>query len=326
MATPTLRSRSDSIVVRPLRDTDSARFDQILDTLHYLGRPPRIGRRLRYVAHPSNAPEQWLALLAWSEGALRYVARDHWIGWTPLQRRHRRHLVLLNTRFLVLPDAPVPHLGSLVLARAVRRLREDWVDAYGISPLLAETFVDGERFTGAVYRAAGWLPIGETAGYARTRACRRFHGCRKLAFVQPLVADARELLRGAQVPGIAGAPILLSERDLADLGAIIAHLPDPRRRQGRLIRSLHGLWTAMAAVALAGGDPVSDLESWLAAIPWTQWMGFGCRGSLRTAQPIVPSSATRRRALAAFRAAGGPDAVARWMRERALPPAPRRAA
>ncbi|WP_419640923.1 Druantia anti-phage system protein DruA [Thiolapillus sp.] len=35
---------------------------------------------------------------------------------------------------------------------------------YGIRPVLLETFVDTERFTGTCYKAANWIYVGKTKG------------------------------------------------------------------------------------------------------------------------------------------------------------------
>ena len=64
--------------------------------------------------------------------------------------------------------------------------------------MLAETFVDRSRFTGACYRAANWQALGETRGFARkpgTPATWVAHGRPKEVLVYPLVRDAREQLR-----------------------------------------------------------------------------------------------------------------------------------
>ncbi|MEK7340391.1 MAG: Druantia anti-phage system protein DruA, partial [Verrucomicrobiota bacterium] len=40
----------------------------------------------------------------------------------------------------------------------------DWHNRYNIKPVLMETFVDSDRFTGACYRAANWNHVGKTQG------------------------------------------------------------------------------------------------------------------------------------------------------------------
>jgi hypothetical protein len=50
------------------------------------------------------------------------------------------------------------------LALAARQLPHDWQNRYHYRPLLLETFVEKDRFTGACYRAANWLQVGQTQG------------------------------------------------------------------------------------------------------------------------------------------------------------------
>jgi len=72
--------------------------------------------------------------------------------------------VVGNARFLILPQLRVPHLASKILGAATRRLPSDWREVYGYQPVLVETFVESERFSGTSYRAANWLCVGQTAG------------------------------------------------------------------------------------------------------------------------------------------------------------------
>ncbi|WP_205736223.1 Druantia anti-phage system protein DruA [Acidiferrobacter sp. SPIII_3] len=48
--------------------------------------------------------------------------------------------------------------------------------AYGVRPLLAETFVDPTRFTGHCYRAAHWIDVGLTTGRGREDRHHERHG------------------------------------------------------------------------------------------------------------------------------------------------------
>ena len=69
-------------------------------------------------------------------------------------------------RFLIRPDVRCRHLASKALGLCLRRLPDDFRQAYGFRPVLAESYV-GPPHTGVSYRAAGWLPVGLTAGRAR---------------------------------------------------------------------------------------------------------------------------------------------------------------
>ncbi|MDA8379085.1 MAG: DUF4338 domain-containing protein [Planctomycetia bacterium] len=72
-------------------------------------------------------------------------------------RRQRLHLIANNARFLILPGESFPNLASRLLALNLRRLSADWQAAYRHPIVLAETFVESPRFTGACYRAANWI-------------------------------------------------------------------------------------------------------------------------------------------------------------------------
>jgi len=58
-------------------------------------------------------------------------------------------------------------LASWVLSRVSRRLSGDWKAKYGHPIYLLESFVERERFTGACYRAANWVRVGQTKGRTR---------------------------------------------------------------------------------------------------------------------------------------------------------------
>ena len=72
--------------------------------------------------------------------------RDRWIGWGDATRQRNLVRVVCNSRFLILPWVRVKNLASATLAQALRALEKDWQEAYGVTPLLVETFVDERRF------------------------------------------------------------------------------------------------------------------------------------------------------------------------------------
>ena len=78
-------------------------------------------------------------------------------------------LVVDNPRFLILPWIKIPNLGSHILAIVRRRLPGGWAERYNTAPVLIETFVQTPRYTGAVYKASGWIRVGDHPG---TRALR----------------------------------------------------------------------------------------------------------------------------------------------------------
>ena len=57
----------------------------------------------------------------------------------------------------------VRNLASRVLGLSLRRLSRDMRAAHGHPVLIAETFVDPSRFSGACYRASNWRMLGVNA-------------------------------------------------------------------------------------------------------------------------------------------------------------------
>ena len=160
---------------------------------HYLPFRGLVGRSVRHVA---VLGEHWLALIGWHAGAFKLKARDRWIGWLPEQQFRRLHLIANNARFLILPGCGVANLASRVLGLSLRRVSDDFRAVHGHPVLIAETFVDRSRFTGARYRAANWQALGQTRGFARkpgTPATWVPHGHPKEVLVYPLARDARAI-------------------------------------------------------------------------------------------------------------------------------------
>jgi hypothetical protein len=154
------------IVVRLVYPSEKQTYQALMAQHHYLGSLPKIGETLWYVAcwH-----DQWVALLSFSASALKCAVRDSWIGWGMHNRYDRLKLIVNNSRFLILPDWHRPNLGSRVLSLCSRRLNADWQETFGHAVVLLETFVDSQRFSGTVYKAANWIYVGDTKGYRRIR-------------------------------------------------------------------------------------------------------------------------------------------------------------
>lgn len=139
----------------------SRRWRELVASYHYLGYTPFAGAQLRYLV---ESPSGTLGALGFAASAWNCAPRDVLIGWDEETRKARLHLVVGNARFLILPQVRVKNLASHLLARAARRLCADWQAAYGYEPVLLETFVETGRFTGASYRAANWIWVGQTKG------------------------------------------------------------------------------------------------------------------------------------------------------------------
>lgn len=284
------------VCVRPILPQERARWDALVDRHHYLGLRALVGKTLRYVA---VADGRWLALLGWQAAALKCAVRDAWIGWARVLHYQRLHLLANNARFLILPDVQVPNLASRVLALNLRRLCGDWQRIHGHPLLLAETFVDTARFTGACYRAANWQVLGSTRGFARHNGRYAAHGQPKQVLVYPLHRQARELLRAPELPPAWSTPmqrVSLSTAQMEDLHRRLRALPDCRHARGQRHRLATVLSIAIAAV-LAGSRGYSAIAEWAARLTQAQLKRLRARYNPRTGRFEPPSEPTIRRIL-----------------------------
>ena len=141
--------------------TDSRLWNEFIHRYHSLGYRTLPGAQLRYWV---QAGDRRIALLGFGAAAWTCAPRDRFIGWSSAQRQPNLHWVVNNARFLILPWVESNHLASKILGLAARQLPEDWRERYGYRPWLLETLVETARFTGTCYRAANWIPVGQTQG------------------------------------------------------------------------------------------------------------------------------------------------------------------
>ena len=166
-------------------------YQALMEQHHYLGYKPLAGAQLRYLIWNANGLAGGLGFgaAAWS-----IASRDRWIGWNPVQRERQLYRVVNNNRFLILPWMRAPHVASRVLGQAARQLPRDWEARYGYPPVLLESFVDQDRFSGCSYRAANWLCVGQTQGRGKLEKHHRRIVPIKSVFVYPLSVDFRAFL------------------------------------------------------------------------------------------------------------------------------------
>ncbi|MEE8200473.1 MAG: Druantia anti-phage system protein DruA [Candidatus Acidoferrales bacterium] len=171
---------------------DSALWNEYIDRYHYLGYKPLPGAQLRYFA---CSEDRILALLGFGAAAWKTAPRDRFIGWRPSERERNLQLIVNNARFLILPWVQSKNLASKLLALAARQLPEDWHDRYAYRPVLLETFVDTGRFTGACYKAANWIHVGQTQGRGKLDRDRKADLPTKSIWLYPLTKHFRRSLR-----------------------------------------------------------------------------------------------------------------------------------
>jgi hypothetical protein len=198
-----LNGRIDSfapvLVERVTERATRQRFRELIDRYHRLGYKLPFGARLEYLVSISRPKKTVVGCLQFSSAAWRLQARDEWIGWDDTTRARNLPQVINNSRMLLLPWVRIKNLVSAMLACALKQLPEDWQAQYGVAPLLVETFVDPAQYTGACYRAANWVELGETSGRGRDDRGHCRHGARpKRVFVFPLRRDALKRLKADQ--------------------------------------------------------------------------------------------------------------------------------
>ena len=175
---------------------DLRRWKELVSRYHYLGHRVPFGAALRYFIRIGVEGRPTIAgCLQFSSPAWRLEARDRWIGWSDRRRRERLQRIVANSRFLLLPWVRVKFPAGHALSLIPGRLPQDWERAYGVRPLLVESFVEEPR-PGTCYRAANWIRLGRTQGRGRMDREHRRERPVQSVWVYPLGPRARERLRG----------------------------------------------------------------------------------------------------------------------------------
>ena len=168
-----------------------ALWNEFIGRYHYLGYRIMPGAQLRYFI---MAGEQVLGAMGFGGAAWKVAPRDSFIGWTAEQRESHLHLIVNQTRFLILPWVRCQNLATKSLALATRRLPGDWQSLYGYKPVLMETFVDVTKYRGTCYKAGNWLQVGLTQGRSRMDRHHAKDQPVKSIWLMPLKRDFRAAL------------------------------------------------------------------------------------------------------------------------------------
>jgi len=180
------------VIVPEPRSYEESCFGRYLAEHHYLGFNGIVGQNMRYLVRDRQGRD--LACLLFGSAAWKTAPRDAFIGWNTETRTRNLNLMTNNTRFLILPWVRVPHLASHILALVTRRLKQDWIDKYAHPVHLVETFVQQDRFKGTCYRAANWIPVGQSQGRSRQDRHHNLDAPVKNIYVYPLTRRFKEAL------------------------------------------------------------------------------------------------------------------------------------
>ncbi len=203
---------------------------EVLDRHHYLGAPGLVGAHLQYLVYSRGG--ELLGAVGWQSAVERLDGRDRLVGvngQAALRARFPVHAVN-QVRFLVLPWARVPHLASALLGESLTCLQRDWPRHYGAPVWWAESFVDRTRFRGACYRAANWVALDWTRGYAKRKGQFVCHGQPKEIYVYVIEKRLRQILLGDPAQPLLTREYLLAQRPQGN--------PSPQARRKPMSESL----------------------------------------------------------------------------------------
>lgn len=177
------------------RAEDLQTWCKAMRAFHYL-RPRRASMgTLKYLVYSGKT---LMAALSFAGAGYKLKTRDDLLQRYGMSRLEAQGQLVVNSRFLIMPYIQVKNLASAVLSQVVKRLCTDWQARFGKPPLLVETFVDPERFSGTSYRAANWFFWGYTQGSGRRGKGYAYHGKKKAIFIYPLQPSLRELMHREQ--------------------------------------------------------------------------------------------------------------------------------
>ena len=153
---------TDLRIVRAVTEADRQKWRRLFHDEHYLGERTPSGRLILYFIESKK--HGILGGAAFSSAMAADAPRDEWLGWTSAVRDAYIDSVTNMSRFLIRECVECRNLASRALKMLLAATAADFMTVYGIHLLVAETFVDSEKFDGASYKAAGWELAGKTEG------------------------------------------------------------------------------------------------------------------------------------------------------------------
>ncbi len=163
-------------------------WNELMFSEHPQGAGPLVGRQLRYLI---DSPYGLLGGFGFAAAALQLAARDEWIGWDAETRLAHLDSVVAMSRFLIRPSVHCRNLASKVLGMVIEVMPTDFERRYGYRPLLIESFVDTEHFSGTCYRAANWIEVGKTKGRGRQDRFKQSALSSKAIYIYPIDKEFR---------------------------------------------------------------------------------------------------------------------------------------
>jgi hypothetical protein len=166
------------------KDINYEQWKEMISERHYLKSHKLYGQQIKYLVQ--SPIYGWIGALSFGSASWSLKERDERLGWDEEKRIKELPKLVCNNRFYLMPEYTVPNLASKVLSKSLKRLTCDWERIYGVSPVLVETFVDKERFSGGCYKASNWEFLGQTQGRGRDDRFHKKSLSKKYIFVYEL--------------------------------------------------------------------------------------------------------------------------------------------
>jgi hypothetical protein len=93
------------------------------------------------------------------------------------------------------PWVRAKNLASRILSTTAKRIAADWYERYQYQPVLLETFVEKQRFTGTCYKASNWMCVGDTKGRGKLDVKNECKVPVKSIWLYPLRKDFKRWLK-----------------------------------------------------------------------------------------------------------------------------------
>ena len=177
-------AETEVVLVRGRNDSNYSIWKEMLEEHHYLHSAKLYGQQIKYLVRSSEIG--WIGAMSFSSSAWRVRVRDERLGWDEEARKNGLRKVVSNSRFLIVPWLRVKNLASHVMSKALKRLPGDWEEAYKVTPVLVETYVEKGRYEGTCYKASNWEYLGETQGRGRNDRYHQNRLSRKHVFAYEL--------------------------------------------------------------------------------------------------------------------------------------------
>ena len=148
------------------QDPQHLLWNRLISREHPLRGAPLVGAQLRYLILAGD--NELIGAIGFGPPAFYLSCRDCWIGWDAQAMEQNRSKVICLSRFLIRPGLRCANLASRCYRLVLQQVRGDWLERYGVKPLLVETYIDRSTYTGKSLVAANWLRIGQSLGRGRS--------------------------------------------------------------------------------------------------------------------------------------------------------------